>query len=120
MGPSVADEFLFALVRKVQKTGRQEAGVAAEDERQEMSDRLSMDAYYYGFYKTGIPMIDKILAAVAAAGTAFHGTDQWTDVARNSAFDGDTPQKWIQNAANEAAKEIDVMEQQLDAIDEEQ
>lgn len=84
-----------------------------------MNDRLSLDAYYYGFYRTGVPMIDKILAAVAAAGAAFHGTDQWADTARHHAFDGDTPQKWIQNAANEAAKEIDLMEQQLDATDEE-
>lgn len=39
-----------------------------------------MDAYYYGFDRTGVPEIDRILSAVAWAGKAYHHTDQWSDV----------------------------------------
>ena len=72
---------------------------------------LRMDAYYYGFDKTGVPEIDKILSAVACAGKAYHNTEDWLD--NCSPYDGhsgDNPVDWIQNAANEAAlkfKDVD-------------
>lgn len=38
-----------------------------------------MDAYYYSFERTGVPMIDAILSAVAQAGKSFHHTEVWAD-----------------------------------------
>lgn len=73
-----------------------------------------LDSYYFSFDKTGIPVIDKILAAVAVAGKAFHSTDQWNDIAKCTWLDGDTPVKWIQSAANDAAREVGFLETQLD------
>lgn len=65
-----------------------------------------MDAYYYGFDRTGVPGIDAILSAVAYAGKAFHGTDQWydTDVNYGPITGGMSAADLIQAAANEAAK----------------
>ncbi len=69
-----------------------------------MSEELRMDAYFYGFLKTGVPEIDLILSAVACAGKAFHHTDQWTDhCLPYHGHSGSTPIDWIQNAANRAA-----------------
>ena len=64
-----------------------------------------MGAYYYGFAKTGIDEIDKILSAVACAGKAFHNTDCWTedDIAPWYDHEGDSCVDWIQNAAIRAA-----------------
>jgi hypothetical protein len=70
-----------------------------------MTDRR-MDAYYYGFERTGVDCIDKILSAVACAGKAFHHTESWNDDVKVSWNDhtGGTPVDWIQNAANKAAE----------------
>jgi hypothetical protein len=73
-----------------------------------MGDKLRMiNAYYYGFYETGVEPIDKILKAVAAAGKAYHHTMYWQD---NTFFGpeglGDNPEEWIQNAANMAAEYV--------------
>lgn len=38
-----------------------------------------MDAYYYTFTRTGVPIIDAILSAVAQAGKSYHHTESWTD-----------------------------------------
>ena len=66
---------------------------------------LRMDAYYYGFDKTGVPEIDRILSAVACAGKAFHHTNEWGDDASPYyGHVGTCPIDWIQNAANDAAK----------------
>jgi hypothetical protein len=79
-----------------------------------MSD-MRLDAYYYGFTRTGHEGIDRILSAVACAGKAFHHTNQWTDEVwdgtprdkRPAPYEpflrGWTPVEWIQNAANDAA-----------------
>lgn len=65
---------------------------------------LRMDAYYYGFGSTGVYEIDKILSAVACAGKAYHGTDQWTeDTDPYPGHTGSSPVDWIWNAAKEAA-----------------
>ena len=68
-----------------------------------MNTELNMEAYYYGFNKTGVPEIDKILSAIACAGKAFHHTSDWMDESSYPPHIGDTPIDWIQNAANEAA-----------------
>lgn len=63
-------------------------------------EELRMDAYYYGFHRTGVIEIDRILSAVARAGKAFHLTEDWNE----PAYGGDTsPVDWIQGAANDAA-----------------
>ena len=57
---------------------------------------------------TGVDVIDKVLSAVAWAGTAYHHTDSWDEAA--GPYDdhaGKTPVDWIQNAAIEAAAEIE-------------
>lgn len=69
-----------------------------------MTDELRMDAYYYGFDKTGVPEIDKILSAVACAGKAYHHTECWTEESEWPPHAGKTPAEWIQSAANEAAE----------------
>lgn len=65
-----------------------------------------MDAYYYGFEKTGVEEIDRILSAVACAGKAYHSTSGWWDdcICTPKGHEGKAPVDWIQNAANDAAK----------------
>ncbi len=65
-----------------------------------------MNAYYYGFGKTGDDRIDKILSAVACAGKAFHHTESWHDEGLEPYCDhtGESAVAWIQNAADEAAE----------------
>lgn len=66
-----------------------------------------IDAYYYGFEKTGVAEIDNILYAVARAGKSFHHTEDWQDEATApEGLRGNTPEEWIQNAANDAAQAI--------------
>jgi hypothetical protein len=70
---------------------------------------MRMDAYYYKFDETGNVAIDKILSAVACAGKCFHHTEEWGDKVDSGYaphLRGDSPIEWIQNAANDAAKEI--------------
>lgn len=67
-----------------------------------------MDAYYYGFDRTGVGAVDRILSQVADAGKAYHNTDSWSD-----RYEDDDPWKRggrteshverMQEAANEAA-----------------
>lgn len=58
-------------------------------------------AYYYTLDKTGDPLIDKILEAVAYAGKAEHHTMYWND--ENSDGNPSLVDR-IQQAANQAAK----------------
>ena len=66
-----------------------------------------MSAYYYSFDATGARSVDRILSAVACAGKAFHGTEEWTTECEAYISDtkGNSCVEWIQNAANEAAAE---------------
>lgn len=74
---------------------------------EEMTEKLRMDAYYYGFESTGDPDIDRILSAVACAGKAFHHTNQWLDNCGPCyGHKGESPVDWIQNAANDAADKL--------------
>jgi len=73
-----------------------------------------MQAYYYSFDSTGCDPVDKILSAVACAGKAYHHTDDWYE--QSSPQDdhtGGTPVDWIQNAAIEAAAEIERLRDQI-------
>lgn len=67
---------------------------------------MRMDAYYYEFKPTGVEAIDKILSAVACAGKAYHHTESWNEDCDWPPHTGSSPVEWIQNAANEAAKEL--------------
>jgi len=78
--------------------------MSEKQERFEPID-MRMDAYWYGFDKTGVAEIDRILSAIACAGKSFHHTEFWSDVAGDyPGHKGKTPIEWIQNAANDAAK----------------
>lgn len=61
-----------------------------------------MDAYYYGFTRTGVGLVDDILSAVAKAGKSYHGTDMWNE----ELYDGGTCESRIQDAADAAAEQI--------------
>ena len=51
--------------------------LAAATER--LPEEARMDAYYYGFDRTGCGPVDAVLSAVAIAGKGSHNTDGWTD-----------------------------------------
>lgn len=69
-----------------------------------------MDAYYYGFERTGIGVVDAILSEVATAGKAYHGTEYWMDDYDEATWPGRedrrSHQDRIQDAANNAARII--------------
>ena len=78
-------------------------------ERLVMPEKLRMNAYYYSFEKTGVVEIDRILSAVAMAGKAGHGTDQWEDLTYTEelTYGGKiSPIELIQEMANRAAKAL--------------
>ena len=50
---------------------------AAATER--LPEEARMDAYYYGFDRTGCGPVDAVLSAVAIAGKGSHNTDGWTN-----------------------------------------
>jgi hypothetical protein len=66
-----------------------------------MSEELQMRAYYYEFTPTGVVEIDRILEAVARAGSAYHHTEYWSD--QDTAHNGESFADFIQRRANEAA-----------------
>ena len=68
-------------------------------------NKLNLNAYYYSFEPTGNEQIDSVLAAVAAAGKSFHNTDQWSE-SFEWLNDGDSAEKMIQIAADNAARAI--------------
>ena len=70
----------------------------------EMHENPTLQAYYYGFDRTGVKVIDSILSAVAMAGKGYHNTDCWSDVCD---FLGFSYTELIQEMANRAAKERD-------------
>ena len=51
--------------------------LAAATER--LPEEARMDAYYYGFDRTGCGPVDAVLSAVAIAGKGSHNTDGWTN-----------------------------------------
>lgn len=74
---------------------------------------LRMDAYYYGFARTGCGAIDRILSAVAWAGKAYHHTEDWNDYAEPpDGHEGFTPADWIQSAADAAAAVLKRLEEE--------
>lgn len=66
-------------------------------------DDSAMEAYYYGFDRTGVVDIDRVLAEVAWAGKAYHNTGSWNE---DEDAGGETVVDRIQRTANEAATKI--------------
>lgn len=79
-------------------------------------EEMRMDAYYYAFERTGNEAIDKVLSAIATAGKAYHNTADWNDECDYvpEYLAGKTPIEWIQNAAKDAAAEIDRLKGEVD------
>lgn len=69
-----------------------------------MVESKELASYYFSFTPTGCGPVDDILAAVALAGRVSHHTNGWCDPCPMSFIRGNTPEAWIQNAANRAAK----------------
>ncbi len=61
-------------------------------------------SYHFSLESTGIKEIDDLLYAIAKAGKCFHCTSQWNEETlygiSDPLLEGNTPQEWIQNAAN--------------------
>lgn len=62
-----------------------------------------MDAYYYGFERTGVGIVDEILSAVATAGKHYHSTSEWAD---DCDLGGPSEEACIQAAADHAAARL--------------
>lgn len=77
----------------------------------ESKHTMRMDAYYYGFDRTNVELIDSILSAVACAGKAYHLTEDWKDKCEPSEpiHRGENPVEWIQNAAIDAARSYNAL-----------
>jgi hypothetical protein len=80
-----------------------------------LPDAARMDAYYYGFERTGVGFIDAILSAVAIAGKGAHHTESWgapwegtTDYFRGHPGlpDAEDAVDLIQKAAQQAADAV--------------
>lgn len=74
--------------------------------------------YYIGFDSTGVEPVDVILSAVARGGKAYHHTDGWNEEIHpyEPEFRGKTVSEWIQNAANDAAFELQRLRAALEEI----
>ena len=79
---------------------------------QALPDDARMDAYYYGFDRTGVGLVDAILSAVATAGKGSHHTESWGDDSgdyyrgRPGLPDADSAVDLIQRTANRSADQI--------------
>ena len=79
---------------------------------QSLPDDARMDAYYYGFDRTGVGLVDAILSAVATAGKGSHHTESWGDDSgdyyrgRPGLPDADSAVDLIQRTANRSADQI--------------
>lgn len=84
------------------------------------SEGWRMNAYYYGFDRTGQVVIDRILSAVAHAGKGYHHTEFWTDhldYGAPSHLRGDSYDECIQNAAIDAADTLRIAEARATAAE---
>lgn len=72
-----------------------------------------MDAYYYGFDRTGVDEIDAVLSAVAIAGKGSHHTESWGDASsygyykdREGLPDADSGAELIEATAKQSAQRL--------------
>lgn len=81
-----------------------------DDERELLDEKGYGDqikqGYYIGFDATGVPAVDRILAALGHAGKGYHHTENWNEELEYGTFAGSSYAEVIQRAANEAAAEI--------------
>jgi hypothetical protein len=103
---------VLALIRPV------EGVVLPADEAAELiaagDPEARMNAYYYGFERTGFAVIDDVLSAVATAGKHYHGTDQWASP--DFGTEGEpTEEEAIQAAANRGAAVLRALAERLEA-----
>lgn len=99
---------------ETESAAEKDAPVLTDDERTllDMRDRYGSikQGYYVGFDATGVPEIDRLLAAIGWASKAYHHTEGWND---DSDWDygpiakGATCSDLIQRAANDAAATIE-------------
>ena len=88
------------------------ARITTAAELQALPDDARMDAYYYGFDRTGVGPIDAILSAVATAGKGSHHTESWGGDSgdyyrgRPGLPDADSAVDLIQRTANRSADQI--------------
>lgn len=73
-----------------------------ERARAELDPDARMDAYYFGFKRTGIGAIDAVLSELAIAGKAYHHTDEWGEA--RTWTEGPSHESRIQAAADQAAE----------------
>lgn len=90
-----------------------EPSVPTREQIAPLPDDARMEAYYYGFERTGVGFIDAILSAVATAGKGAHHTESWwTDDeygyyrGRPGLPDADNAVDLIQKAAQQAADAV--------------
>lgn len=74
-----------------------------------------LGSYWFGFDETGVDSIDSVLSAICLAGKGYHSTEFWNEDNKEDyeQFRGKSYIEWIQNSANDAAKEIQSLTQQL-------
>lgn len=81
-----------------------------DDERELLDQKGYGDqikqGYYIGWDATGVPAVDRLLAALGHAGKGYHHTEGWNDELEYGTFAGSSFAHVIQRAANEAAEEI--------------
>jgi hypothetical protein len=82
-------------------------------EFEQLPDDARMNAYYYGFERTGIGPIDAILSAVAVAGKGSHHTSDWCEKSSYDYYkgrpglpDADSALDLIQSTANRSAAQV--------------
>ena len=83
------------------------------DEQRELLDERYhgqiKQGYYIGFEETGVPAVDRLLAALGHAGKGYHNTEMWNEELDYGTFAGASFADVIQAAANEAAEEIRIL-----------
>ena len=67
--------------------------------------REPMRSYYFSFDRTGVKVIDDILAAVAAAGKGVHSTEHWGEYPDEEFTYIDAIQYFAERAAKQFNKE---------------
>jgi hypothetical protein len=115
--PARRDNITALLARFAETHPEVQALLAAEKERDELratvervealvepgDPDIRMHAYYYGFERTGVGVVDAILSAVAQAGKSYHSTESWAD---EDEWTSPSHEQRIQDAANDAADRI--------------
>lgn len=74
-----------------------------------------MNAYYYGFDRTGNPHIDALLSAFATIGKASHSTEAWSEELEDDygvVKAGSSLIDLVQEVANYSSKKVEELEEE--------